>query len=92
VADGQGEECGARCLHRVPGEQVRDGRLVEGTGLEHRSFGVVGDQVAEQVVIKRRVDHHHGEQVERERERVGAEAEAVRADAAVFQRVRHLPR
>jgi len=92
VADGEGKEGGARGLYRVPGEQFRDGRLVEGTGLEYRAFGVAGDHVAEQVVIKRRVDHHHGQQVERERERVGAQAEAVRADAAVFQRVRHLPR
>jgi hypothetical protein len=48
-------------------------------------------QLAEQLVVERRVDHHRREQVERERERVGAEAEAVRTDAAVAQRVRHRP-
>jgi hypothetical protein len=48
-------------------------------------------QLAEQLIVERRVDHHRREQVERERERVGAEAEAVRADAAVAQRVRHRP-
>ncbi|HEY7265482.1 MAG TPA: hypothetical protein VH589_28865 [Trebonia sp.] len=86
MADGQVQQGSARGLDRMPRDQRGDRRLVEGPGLQHRALGVALRELAEQLVIQRRVDHHHGEQVHRVGERVGAEAEAVRADPAVRQR------
>src|SRR5215475_3351427 len=91
VPDGQLEQSGPGGLDGIPGGQLGDRRLVEGPGLQHGAFGVARDEIAEQVVVERRVDHHHGEQVHGEGERVGAEAEAVGADAAVVPGVRHCP-
>ena len=91
MRDRQFQQGRAGGLDRLARGQLGDGGLVEGAGLQDGAFGVAFCQLAEQLVEQRRVDHHHGEQVKRERQRVGAEAEAVRADAAVAQRVRHRP-
>ena len=87
----QFQQGSARGLDWLVRGQLGDRRLVEGTGFQHGALCVAFGQFAEQLVEQRRVDHYHREQVQRERERVGAEAEAVRADAAVAQRVRHRP-
>jgi hypothetical protein len=91
VGDGEFEERRARRLDGMAGGQFRDRCRVEGTGREQYPFGVVPDEAAEQVVVHRGIDHGHGEQVHRERERIGAEPEAEQPYAAGAKFGRHAP-
>ncbi|WP_300608339.1 hypothetical protein [Trebonia sp.] len=75
----------------MAGDQLGHRRLLERAGRQDRAFRVGRHGAAEQLVVQRGVDHRHGEQVHRERERVGAKTQAVGADPAVRERVRHRP-
>jgi hypothetical protein len=89
VRDRQREQGCPGGLDRVAGDQIRDRRLVERVPREHGALGVVRDRAAEQLVVNRGVDNDHDQQVHRERERIGSQAETVGADAALFARCRH---
>ena len=89
MRDGQPQQSRASGLDRVPRGQFGDRGRVERAGFQHGAFGVALGELAEQLVVQRRVDHHHRQQVERERERVGTEAEAVGADPPVGERACH---
>jgi hypothetical protein len=91
VGDRQLEQGRPGGLDRVAGGHVRDRALVERPGRQHGALGVSRDRPAEQVVVNSSLDHDRGEQVHRERQRIGAEAEAIGADPAVGARRRHAP-